>query len=217
MISSQYGFIFIHYPKTGGTSVQTILLPYSDDKKSLQNFQDGVEMFEVVGSLTPEKHATLQDYWDRLSDKIFDFQIAIAIRHPFERIVSAYFSPHKWLKRNWLGKYVAVTPFWDPGRFETLLQIRYQRSAVDYLTVNGQITKPDFVIRYETLRTDFEKFLQHVNIPIEEGALLPHVNATAASSELKLELLNNKALRDQVENIYRQDMEFFGYDTYEIS
>lgn len=215
MISSAHGFIFLHYPKTGGTSLQSVLLPYSDDKKSIKNHQDGVQRFEVVGAITPKKHATLQDYWDRLGDGISNFKLAMSVRHPFERIISAYFSPHKWRKRNLFGKWVEVQPVWDAKRFDELLCNGSQRPAVDFLTVNGVITKPDFIIRRESIRSDFENFLRLVNIPAEAATSLPHVNANSAPDSLKQSLLANTSLRDRVEDLYRADMEYFGYETYQ--
>jgi hypothetical protein len=42
MISTSHQFLFVHIPKTGGNSIQTILLPFSDDQKNTSTKQDGV-------------------------------------------------------------------------------------------------------------------------------------------------------------------------------
>jgi len=51
MISRRYKFIYVHIPKTGGTTIQSVLLPFSDDEKFIVPYQDGVDSFEVRGPL----------------------------------------------------------------------------------------------------------------------------------------------------------------------
>jgi hypothetical protein len=60
MISSKYRFLYVHIPKTGGNSIQHVLLPISDDQKELKKHQDGLDRFEVIGPKTKKKHASLK-------------------------------------------------------------------------------------------------------------------------------------------------------------
>ena len=95
MLSTRHHFVFLHVPKTAGNAVQTYLLPHSDDQKVTHRHQDGVERFDVRGSVTPTKHATLQAYFDRLGTELDRFEIILPVRDPVDRALSLYFSPHR--------------------------------------------------------------------------------------------------------------------------
>ena len=96
MIFEKEKVIFLHYPKTGGNSVQYALQNYTDDKLVISNEkQDGKERFEVRSNKYPmlKKHSKLNDYHKMLGDDFLNFQVFITIRNPFDRLVSFYFSP----------------------------------------------------------------------------------------------------------------------------
>ena len=97
MISESKQFIFIHVPKTGGNSLQEMLLKYSEDKIDLyRENQDGVERFAIKSSYSAKlkKHSILRDYKAYLTPEVYDkyFKFAV-IRNPWERAISLCFSP----------------------------------------------------------------------------------------------------------------------------
>jgi len=110
MHSERHRLIYLHPPKTGGNSIQSVLLPFSDDRKVLVGHQDGRDRFEVRGPATASKHATLADYASSLD--IAAYRVAISVRHPFDRAVSFFFSPHRWMRQTEDGWSLA-TPVWD--------------------------------------------------------------------------------------------------------
>jgi hypothetical protein len=62
MILISRNWLFIHIPRTGENSLQSVLAPYSDDHLTQGAFQDGIDRFEVKGLYTGSKHFCLQDY-----------------------------------------------------------------------------------------------------------------------------------------------------------
>ena len=98
MLSIKHAFLFIHRGKTGGNSISEVLLPYSDDVKAVDgSYQDGVDRFDVENpTYKTKKHFTLRQYYDVLPNEIFNILFKFStLRNPFDRLVSAYFSPHR--------------------------------------------------------------------------------------------------------------------------
>ena len=61
MIVSNKKFIFIHIPKTGGTSFSHLLINYSKEKIiRLRAYNDEFNTFEIRGKYTYNKHQTLE-------------------------------------------------------------------------------------------------------------------------------------------------------------
>ena len=207
MLSSRYGFIFLHAPKTGGNSIQSLLEPFSDDRRKAGRFQDGVERFEIVGPHTPHKHATLADYRDSLEDRLDSFKIAISVRHPFERALSFYLSPHRWFTRGSGEEWKLSQPVWREGDFRSVLARLPPQT--DFLRLGDHIEKPDHIIRQENIEADFRRFAIALGLPCAD-AELPRRNRSAAQ---ETEAFRAKAepFRGEIETKFAEDMQMFGY------
>ena len=205
MISSAYGFIFLHAPKTAGNSMQLVLQPFSDDRISRIRGRDPTQQFGLKGPVTTKKHAKLQDYARRLGSDLAGRRVVIATRDPVMRAVSLYFSPHFWQRPGAEGETRLTKPSWDLERFLGTLE-RMDR-LVDFLLVDGALRKPDMVIRYEQLASDFEAFARTMGLPIGASDL-PHANASAAGEDLHRAASRDPAVRTAVEARFAADYEF---------
>lgn len=160
MISFKRNFLFIHYPKTAGNSIQESLLPFSDDVITKEKpHQDGIERFgvsnEELGTL---KHFTYKQYSEIIEPEVFSkiFKFS-TIRNPWERLISFFFSPHRgcivWSKQEFLKFINQVLPFChyvSPSCSE-----RELCPALDY------------VIRYENLKEDFQKVTKLIGVCVK--------------------------------------------------
>ena len=99
MIISRHKLIYIHAPKTAGNAIQSLLFDISDDDKIVYHHQNGVDRFEVSGPITFSKHSALRIYNNGLGNNLSGWRVMVSIRHPFERAISAYFSPHRWYNK----------------------------------------------------------------------------------------------------------------------
>lgn len=214
MFSSQFNFLYLHVPKTGGNSIQTLLLPFSDDQKLKAAHQDGTDRFGVSGPLTVRKHATLQDYVDRMPNGLGSCQVVISVRHPFERALSNYFSPHRWFRKTGPDTYEQGDGVWDEANFWHQLEQAAFAPITSYLRLDNTVFKPQFVIRYERLQQDFNDTAKQLGLPASVSWNLPHVNRSVAPNGIKEKLLQDNALRDCVEKFYIEDMVAFEYGPY---
>ena len=212
MIISNHKLIYLHVPKTGGNALQTRLLAISDDKKKIEAHHDGINRFEINGPMTPRKHTTLAAYHKSLGPNLTDWKVMITIRHPFERAVSLYFSPHRWTKQNKQGRWYIHDPIWDEAQFLNMLNPAPDKEClpiVDFLRVGQHIHRPDIVLRYTHLQSDFDSAVKQHGLPT--FPTLPHVNKSAANQNLRQRVLDSTRLRDHVERIFHEDMDYFSF------
>lgn len=191
--------ILLHVPKTAGNSISSKLVQYSSDRMLVRGHQDGVDRFEIVGDVTPHKHATLQDYYDVLGEQLYGHRIFITVRHPVDRAVSLYFSPHRGMRLTPKARVCSVMaralnvdvsfgegawlyrePDFSLTQFRKL--IKRTPSICDFLTANGRFVVPELMIRQENLSRDFGQFCELLEIP--NIRLGERRNVSLASSDL---------------------------------
>jgi hypothetical protein len=201
MLSQRHGFIFVHVPKTAGNAVQTYLLPHSDDRKVTHRHQDGVERFDVQGSVTPTKHAALQLYAERLGDRLGDYKLILPIRDPLDRALSLYFSPHRAA-----GRPADFVPAFNATEFSALLD--QMPRIVDYIRVNGQLRRPDFLLRFESLAADLAAVAAHFGLL---PPVLPILNRSLDQSGQRATLRQNPQVVETVRQRFAEDYAYFEY------
>lgn len=205
-MSTPRKFIYIHVPKTGGNSIQTVLQRFSDDRKTLNDTQDGVDRFNITGPVTQNKHDTLA-YYNAASVDLSAYFIFFSARHPFHRAVSAYFSPSNWVRRNTDGSLEILNPHWSFDDFISF--IGRITPTVDYMKVDGRIYPTDDRIMVESIAKDFERIKRKLDITVADP--LGHVNRTADRQGRIAAILQDRSLRRLVEERFSEDMDYLGY------
>ncbi len=232
MFSHTHNFIFIHTTKTGGNSLETIFLKYSDEKKVLKGLQDGEERFEIKGKWTLRKHQLLQEYYSLLPKEIWEKQkIVTSLRHPVDRMLSRYYSPAGHLKRtkNTLFKKTALElskrlhlksrptefkyhePKFNVDLFKQFIQKRESQS--NYLSLNKQIRQPDIAIDFANFEQSACAAFKKLNIPETE---VPYKNKAITKQQKHL-FAKRKDVIDAVMNSHHaEDFENFSYMGWKI-
>jgi sulfotransferase famil protein len=202
MISISHNWLFIHIPRTGGNSVQSVLVPYSDDHLTQGPFQDGIDRFEVEGSYTGNKHFRLQDYADTVPPEIFSnlFKFTV-VRNPWARAISWFFIPLKWIS-------AGRQPRWSVSEFRR--DIEHMPSMARMVNVNGIFGQMDMLLRFETLESDFAALTKRLGIEI--GTALPHKNKGYSSQHWQQYYLKSPDLVDFIAERFAEDIQMFGYD-----
>ena len=210
MLLSKYNLLYIHPPKTAGNAIQAVLLPHSDDRKVVSEHRDGYDRFEVAGVITARKHMTLEEYADRLGARVKDYHVAISVRHPVDRAISMYFSPHRWFRKAVSGGYDLAEPVWDRDAFDEMLAT--MPSMSDFLTVNGEFQKPDFAVRQNHLDADLSAMCKRVGLPEETWSNpVGYRNTSAGQAPLIQDLLRQRALKRHICDHFAVDLENFDF------
>ena len=211
MISLQKNFLFVHIPKTGGNSLSSALLRWSEDELAVEAWhQDGAERFEILnrryGTI---KHSTLAEYRAALPGHRYNglFKFAV-MRNPWERLISLYFSPHRVVSLQVSG--------WYRADFLALIgsgdrAVQPLRHFISFTPPPPAGTTPldselDFLLRYENLEADFAELCDRIEVP---RIALPRFNA---SERKHYTHYYDAELREIVGQRYAEEIAFGGYE-----
>jgi len=165
LISHKHKFIFIHIPKTAGTSISSALNPFCEESYPSIKHWSAVKIKEKFGS----------DIWN----EYFKFTF---IRNPYERLLSWYnmIDKNRWRPNaNSFQSHVKknIHSFrefiMEDKQSIDINRFPQQRIAqLKKISENGRVIV-DFVGKYENLNEDFYYICKKLNIP---QTILPHIN-----------------------------------------
>jgi hypothetical protein len=167
MILNKHKTVFVHIPKTAGSSIERSLKPYQDIKhvalrrvnKTLNSLGSTKRLFNI-NEMT---HASASDYVKELGanyERYFTFAV---VRNPFDRMVSSFeFSKLRGMHDCSFNEYVLGSSSDD---------VRDQSS---YVTDDHGNVIVSFIGRFERLNQDYAQVAKRIQLPLR----LPHLNRT---------------------------------------
>jgi hypothetical protein len=215
MISTEKKFLFIHRPKTGGNSIQSALMEYSDDEK-VANTEglDGVERFGLAHPKYSKlsKHSSLTRYCREMEratyQRLFKFSV---IRNPWELMVSYYFSPHRnvteWDRMNFYRMVKKIPPLSYYIQKRGLIAHALKRKEIYYEISSPLDQNIDMLLRFEHLEDDFKKLCHHLDL---YDLTLPQRNKSKSKGR-EITDYYDQELIDLVAHQFRKEIEFGDY------
>lgn len=203
MISHKHKCIFIHIPRTGGSSIEKALV--------------GQNWWSIEKTTKHLTVAQAKDVYSSYWDAYFKFAF---VRNPWDRYVSLlafaemyYGTRSDELTRSMIEEYkrrfgYPVTVEYDYRFYswrEVVASARFEQSV--YLNILGK-RELDFVGKYENLDEDFAKVCRVL------GVLEPSLGRLGASAKRKHSTYRqyyDERLRNDVAELYAEDISFFGY------
>lgn len=211
LYSRDKGFLFIHLPKTGGTSVRAALQPYCGRPGILNYIGRRVERFPhfaratgLSAKRTFDPHTTLVEanalLTRRVVAKLYKFAIT---RHPCDRLVSFYrhilrHPEHPWYQR--------IQSYGDFETFAHNLASVGEPSQRSYLVNADGAIDFQYLGRLETLSSDFAIICKQIGVRCD----LMQLNAAPNPTNLhEWYTANSWSLAVEY---YREDFHTFGYN-----
>lgn len=180
IISPGRKYIFVHIPKTGGTSLALALegRAHRDDiligdTPKAQKRKPRLKRLNVAGRLW--KHSTLADIDGLLTPTLLEQMFVFTlVRNPWDRMVSYY----HWLRdQSFDHPAVGLAKACDFNAFVLHPQIAHSVSAAPYSSyvtdASGHLRVNAFV-RLEAFATDMRPVAEHLGFDLD----LPHVNSS---------------------------------------
>ena len=196
MINHKHKCIFIHFPSTGGTSIESVFGGGREkfDCSAIPNFYLRQECKKAyIYDCGLFKHLSTElarelysPYWD----EYFKFSF---IRNPWDWLASLWLKGPKrrrgenfsrWLRSPRLAPHEKQSPF----------------------NLCDQLTQMDFIGRFENLQPDFNTICDKIGIPQQQ---LPHKNKTKHKHYTEY---YDDETREIVARKYARDIEYFGYE-----
>jgi len=184
MILFDRKIIFIHIPRTAGTSIKQYLRSISD------NYSDNPWHLQL------EKHE-----W-KYGIKLKDFQIFTCVRNPYERIYSVYLYRKSKnfidaVKRNFIEWVTDLKDGLIDGHFiwGTITQSEWIRGKNEV-----------YLLNYNNLNKEFKFLLKHFNLPISK---LDHLHCLNSRNYKDI---YNERIKNIVFKMFEYDFKKFGFN-----
>ena len=204
IISHQHRFVFAAIPKTGTHSVRQALREHlsEDDLEQVGLFVNKRFPFQELAAIK-HGHISLQQIRPFLGDEAFGSYFKFAfVRNPFDRFISycafmtradgAFLKNPKQVMRHILHE---VRP---------MQHVLFQPQHTFVTGADGALLA-DHVGRVEAMQASYDVICERLRLP---GATLEQVNSSRRGSYRDY---YDDALIDDVAQLYRRDLELFGY------
>lgn len=174
MISHRHKCIFIHIPKTGGTSIENVIWPVKSERTEADLWMGLVKPYYNKYQTGGLQHLTAQQIRKEVGEDIFNsyFKFAV-VRNPWDKAVSQYTYMQK---RKDLRKFIGMNRYTTFRRYLKLIDRKEHvqwKPQLDFLVDTDGTMLVDKIIHFEALEEGFHGVIQHLGMPETD---LPHAN-----------------------------------------
>ena len=207
LISKSKNFLFIHIPKTAGTSITEVLSSYSipKNKNLVRKFSSYLPIKEDFDKAYFRAHPKAISIYKKIGKKEFDkfFKFAV-VRNPYDHAVSYY----HFLKKNPSSRRHSEAKKWT---FEDAVSYLERKNKILPINQTSWLVNErgefivDKILFFENIATEIEKLFNFLKV---DTSTIPHSNST------KRDMFNtyyNEELKSRVKSLYARDFDHFGY------
>lgn len=196
MICTKHKVIFIHIPKTGGTSVEYMFGMLERFGKN-GNF---VRNLNIEPTHMPAEELSLKH--PKWFNEFYKFT---TVRNSWTKVYSGYIMYYNIMFR---GTGSAMTfDKWLHNKWKPRVSQSKISEQLDFITINGEISM-DRIMRFENLKEEWESLCEYLKKPIE-----PLVHMTKYKNKpITFHEAYTQENIDLVAELCKKDIEYFGYD-----
>jgi hypothetical protein len=204
MISHKHRCIFVHIPKTGGSSIEDVIWPGERTEADLwMGFTSRYRNRYQTGGL---QHLLARQIREEVGAEVFDSYFKFTfVRNPWDKAVSQFASMGD---RADLRELIGMAPDASLSEYLQLTErhshVQWERQ-VEFLHDENRAPLVDFVGRFENLKHDAQVVFERLGIRCR----LPHRNRSRHRHYRKY--FDDRS-REWIHSHYREDVELFGYD-----
>lgn len=221
LVSHRHKFIFIKPPKTGGSSVESVLrnwcLEDPDQASIAHRFPETISQSGIItegGNSSPvteglRPHSTVAQIRDLIGfEKFSQYTKITIVRNPFDRAVSLFWwdlkkkSPTKYDQLS--SNHEKLAQQFESWLIERLGFVKWANS--NRFASLRQLGPRRFILRYETLEMDFQLLLRLLNFSEEGEWILPKYKSNVRPRTLRLEEYYTAKSRALIAWYWRADL-----------
>lgn len=209
LISSKYKFIFIHIPRTGGTSLEYSLSSLDDSTileiiNLIKPINSKIEVIQTFDNIKHYTQETILPILNNLRINYSDWYEFTLVRNPYNRIISVYENYARY--DNHSAKHNRYLYSFD----EFLTQISYAKRNNDFFKsqcywIDNPLTSKVDILKYENLQEEY------INLGAKLGVELPKLKHLQ-KTEYKDKIVLTDEQKEKVYKLYQDDFDKLGYD-----
>ena len=203
-----WSMIFIRIPKNASTSIYNHLGDFNLVHKHKKEFDRFLNDKTYRNWFSPT-HAKPNEISLVMGNMIRNYMSFAVVRNPWDRAISMY----EFALKNDLGKLYNMDTKMTFAEFCELMLLKYEQQDKQFIAIHDQSSwlegmfSPNFVLRFENLKTDFEKMLKDCDIN-HVSPNLPHENSSKRGHYH--DYFDFKSRRT-IEKIFERDIDTFKY------
>lgn len=203
-----WSMIFVRIPKNASTSIYNHLGDFNLIHKHEKEFDRYLNNKTYRNWFSPS-HSKPNEISLVLGNMIHNYMSFAVVRNPWDRAISMY----EFALKNDLGKLYGVNSQMTFTEFCELMMIKYEEQDKNFIAIHDQSSwlegmfTPNFVLRFECLKTDFSGMLDDCNI----NHIMPNLPHENASRRGHYHDYFDFKSRRTVEKIFERDIDTFKY------